>query len=68
MASRRSLLIVVVATSLLAACSSGRQTAFYRKNPQDLMKEVVRCENNYRALANTDSCRAALRLNSELFR
>jgi len=32
------------------------------------MKEVVRCENNYRALANTDSCRAALRLNSELFR
>lgn len=61
-----SALLLILATLLLAGCSDGA-ASYYHKHPHKLMHEVVRCENNGGALANTPACRRALALNAQLF-
>lgn len=58
---------LLLACGALAGCAGGGRTAYYRKNPHALMREVVRCENNGGALASTPHCREVLRINNNLF-
>ncbi|HQT61617.1 MAG TPA: hypothetical protein PLV07_04960 [Acidiphilium sp.] len=64
-ASRLAFLLLACAS--LSGCAGGGRTAYYRKNPHALMREVVRCENNGGALASTPHCREVLRINNNLF-
>jgi hypothetical protein len=66
-ATATRLAAMLLACAALAGCAGGGQTAYYRKNPHALMREVVRCENNGGALANTPHCREVLRINNSLF-
>ncbi|MCF3945081.1 EexN family lipoprotein [Acidiphilium sp. AL] len=59
-------ILLILATALLAGCADSTAT-YYHKHPHTLMREVVRCENNGGALANTPLCRKVLRINSQLF-
>jgi hypothetical protein len=58
---------LVLACAALAGCAGSSTASYYHKHRRELMHEVVRCENNGGALANTPHCREVLRLNSQLF-
>lgn len=58
---------LIVTCAALAGCAESSSAAYYHKHPHKLMREVVRCENNGGALANTSHCRQVLRLNNQLF-
>ncbi|MDD2877729.1 MAG: EexN family lipoprotein [Acidiphilium sp.] len=58
--------MLILATLLLSGCADST-TTYYHKHPRELMREVVNCENNGGALANTPPCRKALRINAQLF-
>ena len=57
---------MILISLLLAGCANSTVT-YYHKHRRALMREVVTCENNGGALANTPRCRAALRVNNQLF-
>ncbi|MGC9269588.1 EexN family lipoprotein [Acidiphilium sp.] len=59
-------ILLVSALVLLAGCADS-VTSYYHKHPHRLMREVVRCENNGGALADTPRCRKALAINAQLF-
>jgi hypothetical protein len=55
---------------LLAGCANSAENEAYqgyRKDHRAAMREVVRCQSNYAAIGQTPQCRAALRVNAELF-
>jgi ferritin-like protein len=56
----------IVLGLLLSGCANPRVQA-YRKDPQAFLKVLVHCENNYAALKDTPECRAAIKLNEEMF-
>jgi hypothetical protein len=58
--------VLSLLTLVLAGCADST-TTYYHKHPHQLMQEVVACENNGGALANTPRCRKALALNAQLF-
>lgn len=58
---------LVIACAALAGCAGNSTAHYYHKHPHELMREVVRCENNGGALANTPRCREVLRINNQLF-
>lgn len=58
---------LIIACMALAGCAGSDRAAYYHKHPHRLMREVVRCENNGGALANTPHCREVLRINNQLF-
>lgn len=61
-------LLLILAASLLAGCSGGDGgNAYYSQHPHELMQQVVKCENNGGALADTPLCRKVLRINSQMF-
>ncbi|HEX7388464.1 MAG TPA: EexN family lipoprotein [Acidiphilium sp.] len=60
-------LLLILATALLAGCSGDDGSAYYNQHPHELMQQVVKCENNGGALANTPLCRKVLRINSQMF-
>ncbi len=59
-------IMLIVAALSLSGCADST-TAYYHKHPHQLMQEVVACENNGGALANTPRCRKALAINARLF-
>jgi hypothetical protein len=59
-------IMLIVAVLSLSGCADST-TAYYHKHPHQLMQEVVACENNGGALANTPRCRKALAINAQLF-
>lgn len=63
-------LVLMLMPGLLAGCGDSAQTTAYRayrKDPRAALKEIVRCESNYAAIGHTPECRAAMRVNAELF-
>ena len=65
--NQRVLLIIgLTLMGLLTACAD-RQADAYRKDPKGFLKELVYCQNNYAAIGNTPQCKAAFKVNSELF-
>ncbi|MHB1302152.1 MAG: EexN family lipoprotein [Acidiphilium sp.] len=62
----RTAIILILACIGLAGCGDGT-AAYYNKHPHDLMRDVVACENNGGALANTPHCRKVLQINQKLF-
>ncbi len=63
---RPVLLIGLCATCLLAACGSEELTT-YRQDHKAFLKELIYCENNYAAERDSAGCRAAFKVNAELF-
>ncbi len=63
---RPVLLIGICMTSLLAGCGS-EQVSTYRQDHKAFLKELIYCENNYAAEKDSAGCRAAFKVNSELF-
>jgi hypothetical protein len=61
-----ALLIGICATGLLAGCGSAQVTT-YRQDHKAFLKELISCENNYAAEKDSAGCRAAFKVNSELF-
>ncbi|MCB8882502.1 hypothetical protein ACELLULO517_19810 [Acidisoma cellulosilytica] len=61
----RALLIVMV-TTCLVACTDEHVTT-YRHDHKAFLKELIYCENHYEAARDSDACRAAFHVNSELF-
>ncbi|GAB0113679.1 EexN family lipoprotein [Acidisoma sp. C75] len=64
----RNLLRIIIAGCLLslAACSDGN-AAHYRADHKAFLRELIHCENNYATERDTPACRAAFRVNAELF-
>jgi hypothetical protein len=66
-------LLLALACLGLSACAGGGGSgdggsgASLRAHPHELLQEVVRCENNGGALANTPHCRKVLEINRNLF-
>lgn len=52
--------------ALLSACTDSHVQT-YRSDHKAFLKELIYCENNYAAKHDTPACRAAFRVNSELF-
>lgn len=61
-----SCLVLLVAAGALVSCADPQVQA-YHQHPQSFLKELVYCQNNYAAVGNTPACRAAFRVNSQLF-
>jgi hypothetical protein len=61
-----SCLALLVAASALVSCADPQVQA-YHQHPQSFLQELVYCQNNYAAVGNTPACRAAFRVNSQLF-
>jgi hypothetical protein len=59
-------MIGMFATSLLAGCGS-EQVTTYRQDHKAFLRELIYCENNYSAEKDSTGCRAAFKVNSELF-
>ncbi|HQT83842.1 MAG: hypothetical protein B7Z58_01705 [Acidiphilium sp. 37-64-53] len=59
--------ILALFTSLILSGCADSTTTYYHKHPHQLMREIVNCENNGGALANTPRCRKALAINAQLF-
>jgi hypothetical protein len=57
---------VILPVGLLAGCGNGQVTT-YRQDHKAFLRELIHCENNYAAERNTPGCRAALKVNGELF-
>ncbi len=53
-------------TGLVAGCGDSR-VATYRQDHKAFLHELIYCENHYDSERNTSACRAAFRVNSELF-
>lgn len=51
---------------LLSGCANAQVQA-YRNDTRAYLKELVHCENNYATLKDTPQCRAAFRINEEMF-
>jgi hypothetical protein len=66
MKHRVLLFIGLAAMGLLSACAD-RQAVAYRNDPHAFLKELVYCQSNYAAVGHSSQCRAAFRVNSELF-
>lgn len=50
----------------LSGCSDG-EASHYRQDHRAFLKELIHCENNYAADRDTPGCRAAFKVNAELF-
>ncbi|MCB8875133.1 hypothetical protein [Acidisoma silvae] len=61
----RALLIIMIPASL-AACTDEHVTT-YRHDHKAFLKELIYCENHYNAARDSDACRAAFKVNGELF-
>ncbi len=55
-----------VAASLLGGCADER-VATYQQDHRAFLKELIYCENNYAAERETPGCRAAFKVNADLF-
>lgn len=62
----RSLAAVLVLTGLVAGCGDS-QVASYRQDHKAFLKELIYCENHYDTQRDTPACRAAFKVNAELF-
>jgi hypothetical protein len=63
----RFCLVLLAAAAGLASCATDPHVQAYRAHPQSFLQELVYCQNNYAAVGNTPECRAAFRVNSQLF-
>jgi hypothetical protein len=65
----RWLLLAVIGGLLSSCVSSASETVYqaYRRDPRAALREVARCQSNYAVIGQTPRCRAALRVNAELF-
>jgi hypothetical protein len=61
-----SCLVLLVAAGALVSCANPQVQA-YHQHPQSFLHELVYCQNNYATVGNTPACRAAFRVNSQLF-
>ena len=61
-----SCLFLLAAALGLVSCADPQVQA-YHQHPQSFLQELVYCQNNYAAVGNTPACRAAFRVNSQLF-
>ncbi len=59
-------LVLLTAAGILTACADPQAQA-YRKHPKSFLQELVYCQNNYATVGNTPQCRAALKVNAQLF-
>lgn len=50
----------------LSGCADS-EASHYRKDHKAFLRELIHCENNYAAEHDTAACRAALKVNAELF-
>ncbi|HEX3983274.1 MAG TPA: hypothetical protein VHX12_06225 [Acidisoma sp.] len=60
------LALLIALGGALAACADEHVTT-YRHDHKAFLKELIYCEDHYAAQKNTDACRAAFKVNSELF-
>jgi hypothetical protein len=60
------LALLAAMAAALTACTD-EHVATYRKDHKAFLKELIYCENHYDAQRDTDACRAAFKVNSELF-
>lgn len=63
---RSALLILFGLVAGLPACTDSHVST-YRDDHKAFLKELIYCENNYETQKNTAACRAAFKVNSELF-
>lgn len=63
---RKSALLLLGSAALLSACADGH-ASHYRTDHKAFLKELIYCENNYASQHDTPACRAAFKVNSELF-
>lgn len=59
-------LIVFLIPACLSACADQHVTT-YRQDHKAFLKELIYCEDHYNAVHNSSACRAAFKVNSELF-
>ena len=59
-------LVVFLIPACLGACTDEHVTT-YRQDHKAFLKELVYCEDHYNAVRNSSACRAAFKVNSELF-
>ena len=59
-------LIVLLIPACLSACADQHVTT-YRQDHKAFLKELIYCEDHYNAVHNSSACRAAFKVNSELF-
>jgi hypothetical protein len=62
-----SCLVLLAAAGGLVSCAADPQVQAYRQHPKSFLQELVYCQDNYAAVGNTPACRAAFRVNSQLF-
>jgi hypothetical protein len=63
---RKSFFILLGSAAFLSACADGHASK-YRADHKAFLKELIYCENNYTNERNSAACRAAFKVNSELF-
>ncbi|HTH99736.1 MAG TPA: hypothetical protein VL752_02220 [Acidisoma sp.] len=63
---RNTLFILLGSAVLLSACADSHASE-YRNDHKAFLKELIYCENNYASQHNSPACRAAFKVNSELF-
>lgn len=56
-----------VAAGLLLGGCANPEVQTYRNDPHAFVRELIHCENDYAALKDTPQCRAAIKLNEEMF-
>lgn len=61
----RSLMVVMI-PACLGACADEHVTT-YRQDHKAFLKELIYCEDHYNAVRNSSACRAAFKVNGELF-
>jgi hypothetical protein len=62
-----SCLVLLAAAAALVSCASDPQVQAYHEHPKSFLQELVYCQNNYATVGDTPACRAAFRVNSQLF-
>lgn len=63
---RNAVLILIGSAVFLSACAD-HHASEYRKDHKAFLKELIHCENNFTSERNSPACRAAFKVNSELF-
>ena len=58
--------MVFTIPACLGACTDEHVTT-YRQDHKAFIKELIYCEDHYNAVRNSSACRAAFKVNSELF-